>query len=88
MQTELEEERKNVERTKLKSLRFEALLEVEQDIVKDLQQIVDQAKVDMEPKFEEPRAIEENERIHRGVNTQCFLQARHPVSYRWTTRVR
>jgi hypothetical protein len=67
IQAELEEERKNVEMTKQESLRFEALLEVEQDIVKDLQQMVDQAKVDMESKLEELRAIEETETTNRSI---------------------
>ncbi|KAL3925574.1 MAG: hypothetical protein SGILL_000325 [Bacillariaceae sp.] len=60
IQAELEVERQNVCSAKEDALRYEALLEVEQDTVKDLQQMVDQAKVDLESKMEEVRAIEKD----------------------------
>ncbi|KAL3923372.1 MAG: hypothetical protein SGILL_001693 [Bacillariaceae sp.] len=65
IQAELEEERRKLAETKEESLRYQTMLEVEQDTVKDLQQMVDQAKVDLESKMEEIRAINEEKTTSR-----------------------
>jgi hypothetical protein len=59
IQAELVEERQKLVEANEEILRIQTLLEVEQDTVKDLQQMVDQAKVDLESKMEELRSIEE-----------------------------
>ncbi|KAG7344373.1 ankyrin repeat domain protein [Nitzschia inconspicua] len=66
IQAELNAERKKTEKAKKDALRFKMLLEVEQDTVKELQQMVDQAKVDLASKIEELRTIEEDETISRN----------------------
>jgi len=64
IQAELNKERKQLETAKEEVQMYRDLLEVEQDTVKDLQQMVDQAKVDFESKMEEIRAMEEDNKAN------------------------
>merc|ERR1711865_577339 len=67
VQSALDNERKEIETIEHEAVTYKAQLEVEKDSMRDMQRMVDQAKVNFQSKVEEVASLEEEENVSRHV---------------------
>lgn len=67
VQSALDNERKKIEIIEHEAVTYKAQLEVEKDSMRDMQRMVDQAKVNFQSKVEEVASLEEEENVSRHV---------------------